>query len=88
MLLLNLNNRSGVAINVRVEMKSSATLLSFDSVSRMHGLVEIRVLRLYLMWMVDFIFNNQNLEKEYCWKFIKHPVCILYLLSLLIIEFG
>jgi len=63
MLLLNLNNRSGVAINVRVEMKSSATLLSFDSVSRMHGLVEIRVLRLYLMWMVDFIFNNQNLER-------------------------
>ncbi|KAG6784448.1 hypothetical protein POTOM_010142 [Populus tomentosa] len=35
----------GVAINVRVEMKSSATLLSSDSVSRMHGLVEIRVLR-------------------------------------------
>jgi hypothetical protein len=63
MLLLNLNNRSGVAINVRVEMKSSATLLSFDSVSRMHGLVEIRVLRLYLMWIVDFIFNNQNLER-------------------------
>jgi hypothetical protein len=62
-LLLNLNNRSGVAINVRVEMKSSATLLSFDSVSRMHGLVEIRVLRLYLMWIVDFIFNNQNLER-------------------------